>query len=294
VGPVLARTLGVVRARLPGSAGASYGRRIAGSEPSLTYLGHASVALDLAGGRIVTDPILRGRVGYLRRVAVAPGADAMTADVVLVSHVHHDHLDGPSLRRFGSRTPVAAPRGSRRLLMSKGVLNVVELLPGESVRMAGATVNATEAEHETTRLPGGRRVPALGFVIVDGGLRIFFAGDTDLFDGMEAIGDVGLDVALVPITGWGPRVPPGHMNPVSAAQSLRLLRPRIAVPIHWGTLAPIWWRRRSATVMREPAEQFAREAAQVAPGVDVRIVPPGESLAIGAAPSLRTRMPASP
>jgi L-ascorbate metabolism protein UlaG (beta-lactamase superfamily) len=267
---------------LPRTVRTGYRRPIAGVEPSLTYLGHSTVVLDLAGGCVLTDPVLRGRVGYLRRVAApVPAAALARVDAILVSHVHHDHLDGPSLRRVGTHIPVIAPRGARTLLRNKGVRTVVELLPGESTQVAGVTVRATEAEHSVTRLPGGRPVPALGYV-VDGGPRVYFAGDTDLFAGMEQIGDAALDVALLPVVGWGPRLPPGHLDAVRAAAALRLLRPRTAVPIHWGTLAPMWWRPQDDDARRAAAEHFRREAATVAPDVDVRVLAPGQALSLGA------------
>jgi len=173
---------------------------------------------------VITDPLLRGRVGYLRRVAADGGARVPAGvDGVLVSHVHHDHLDGPSLRRLGTATPVVAPAGAGRLLRRKGMRRVIELVPGERTRIAGITVEATPAEHEASRLPGRGRVPALGYVVGDGP-RVYFAGDTDLFSGMAAIGDLGLDVALLPVTGWGGRTPPGHLDPQRAAEALRLLR----------------------------------------------------------------------
>ena len=101
---------------------------------------------------------------------------------------------------------------------------------------------------------------------------MYFAGDTDLFDGMAALAP--LDVALVPVSGWGPKVGPGHLDPSGAAQALTLLRPTIAVPIHWGTYAVAWSERGDAS----PAERFAREAATVAPDVDVRVLQVGGTL----------------
>jgi L-ascorbate metabolism protein UlaG (beta-lactamase superfamily) len=86
-----------------------------------------------------------------------------------------------------------------------------------------------------------------------------------------------LDVALLPVAGWGPRVPRGHLDPERAAQALKLLRPRIAVPIHWGTYRRVGLSR-EAKLLREPAETFARLAAEVAPEVDVRILPVGGRL----------------
>lgn len=268
------RTMGTHRARM-------YGRPIGAT---VTYAGHATVVLDLPAGRLVTDPVLRDRIGYLQRIS-PPVTDASlgAVDAVLVSHVHHDHLDGPSLRRLGTDVPVVAPRGARSLLVSKGVRTVVELLPGEQATVAGLQVTATAADHVVRRLPGGPLVPAVGYVI-EGPPRVYFAGDTDLFDGMTEIGDRGLDLALLPISGWGPRTPPGHLDPVRAAQALRLLRPRTVVPIHWGTLAPVWWRRRPPEERWAPPATFEREAAAVAPDVEVRVLAPGEALDLVPAP----------
>ena len=69
------------------------------------------------------------------------------------------------------------------------------------------------------------------------GRRVYFAGDTDIFDGMADLAPV--DVALLPIWGWGPTMGPGHMDPARAAQAAALLQARLAIPIHWGTYYPI-------------------------------------------------------
>jgi L-ascorbate metabolism protein UlaG (beta-lactamase superfamily) len=124
------------------------------------------------------------------------------------------------------------------------------------------------------------RVPAVGY-LVTGSVRAWFAGDTDLFGGMREIAP-DLDLALLPVAGWGPRLPAGHLDPRRAAQALTLLRPRVAVPIHWGT-----YRRfglpTGDELLREPAESFARFAAELAPEVEVRILPVGGRLELTAA-----------
>jgi L-ascorbate metabolism protein UlaG (beta-lactamase superfamily) len=119
------------------------------------------------------------------------------------------------------------------------------------------------------------RAPALGYVVT-GSRRVYFAGDTDLFPGMAELGP--LDLALLPVAGWGPRLPPGHLDARRAAEALRLLAPATAVPIHWGTYSPISKLRTSAAARREPADEFARLAAQLAPTVAVHVLAPGESL----------------
>jgi L-ascorbate metabolism protein UlaG (beta-lactamase superfamily) len=93
---------------------------------------------------------------------------------------------------------------------------------------------------------------------------------------MEALSP-GLDVALLPVAGWGPRVPEGHLDPARAARALELLRPRLAIPIHWGTYRRIGLASDPET-LREPAELFARLAATSSPEVEVRILEPGASM----------------
>jgi L-ascorbate metabolism protein UlaG (beta-lactamase superfamily) len=87
-----------------------------------------------------------------------------------------------------------------------------------------------------------------------------------------------LDLALLPVAGWGPRLPPGHLDARRAAEALRLLRPRAAVPIHWGTYSLVTKRRPGPTLERAPADEFKRLAGQVTPDVDVHVLTVGESL----------------
>jgi L-ascorbate metabolism protein UlaG (beta-lactamase superfamily) len=99
----------------------------------------------------------------------------------------------------------------------------------------------------------------------------YFAGDTDLFSGMESI---RAHVALLPVGGWGPRVPAGHLDPARAARALQLLRPKVAIPIHWGGFRPFYKR---APYFADAGREFAELASSTAPGVEVRILQPGES-----------------
>jgi L-ascorbate metabolism protein UlaG (beta-lactamase superfamily) len=85
-----------------------------------------------------------------------------------------------------------------------------------------------------------------------------------------------LDVALIPVWGWGASLGPGHLDPKRAAEAVALLKPRIAIPIHWGTFVPLH-RSKRATFLRAPVEEFARAARNKAPDVDVRVLNPGEA-----------------
>jgi L-ascorbate metabolism protein UlaG (beta-lactamase superfamily) len=239
-------------------------------------MGHSTVLLELDGVRLLTDPVLRSRLAHLRRVADPhEPATVEEIDTALVSHLHYDHLDLPSLDRLGRSLHLVVPAGGGGILRRRGFGHVSELDVGEELRIGPVSVAATDAEHQGRRNPFGADVRAVGY-LVRGSASVYFAGDTDLFAGMEAIA-ADLDVALLPVAGWGSRLPPGHLDPVRAAEALRLLRPRIAVPIHWGTYRQLGIGR-AERVLRAPAEAFARHAAELAPDVEVRVLPVGGSL----------------
>jgi L-ascorbate metabolism protein UlaG (beta-lactamase superfamily) len=239
----------------------------------ITYVGHATVVIELDGTRLITDPVLRGRIAHLRRHVPVDDADLAGLDAALISHRHMDHLDRRSLRRLGE-VPVIAPAGSARYLKR---WTVTEMVAGDRTRVGALEVLATHAEHEGRRYPPlGAATPALGYRI-DGSRSVYFAGDTELFEGMAEIGRPGLDLALLPVSGWGPRLGPGHLDAAAAARALALLQPKVAVPIHWGTLsspAVVGGRGPSA----KAAHAFAELAATEAPAVRVEVVPPGGTL----------------
>src|SRR5262249_28679740 len=189
---------------------------------------------------------------------------------------HYDHLDLASLRRVDV-SPIVVPAGGGRLLRARGLEHVVEIEIGDEVQIGKATVRATYAEHDGARGPFGASAPPVGSV-ARASPSVYFAGDTDLFDAMEGLA-ASLDVALLPIAGWGPRLPAGHLDPRGAAEALIRLRPAIAVPIHWGTYRRIGLSRDPA-VLREPAEAFSRFAGELAPAVDVRVLPVGGTLTL--------------
>ena len=235
----------------------------------LTYVGHATLAIDLDGVRLLTDPVLRRRVAHLWRASPVPEV-ARKVDAVLISHAHWDHLDVPSLSSFGRELRILCPRGMGQMLRRKHFSRVTELEVGEQTEIGAVTVTATFADHAGGRYPFRPQPPALGY-LVGGSQRIYFAGDTALFPAMAELAP--LDVALLPVAGWGPKLGPGHLDAREAAEALLLLRPNLAIPIHWGTLAPLG--RRSPT---QPAQDFARHAAELAPEVRVQVLSPGESL----------------
>ena len=129
---------------------------------------------------------------------------------MLVSHVHWDHLDLASLGQIERSTPVVVPSGAGVLLSRRGFRDVLEVEAGDAVGVRDVSLRATHAEHTATRGPFGVRAPSLGY-LVEHPRKIYFAGDTDLFEGMSEFSG-RLEVALLPISGWGPRVPPGLVH----------------------------------------------------------------------------------
>lgn len=246
---------------------------------SVTFVGHATVLIETLGVRILTDPVLRDRLLHLQRhtVEVDP-AWYQQLDAVLISHMHWDHFDLSSLEMLDRSTHVIAPRGSGATLRRHGFERVSELRVGDTSYVQSAMIEATYAAHA-----GG--VPfvrphdnALGFLI-HGEHQIYFAGDTDLFSDMETLSKA-LDVALLPVWGWGPSAGPGHLDPYRAAVSLHLLQPRLAIPIHWGTFLPIGLRRLLPRLLTDPPYAFARFASELAPDVHVCVLRPGTRLGV--------------
>jgi L-ascorbate metabolism protein UlaG (beta-lactamase superfamily) len=152
----------------------------------------------------------------------------------------------------------------------------MEIEAGERFHVGALEVEAVPAEHDGGRGPFGASGAAVGYVVT-GSSTVYFAGDTDLFEGMGALGDI--DVGLIPIWGWGPTLGRGgHLDPARAAEAARLVAPRVAIPIHWGTYSPIHLGLRGAPRFLElPPAEFVVAARELAPEVEVRVLQPGES-----------------
>jgi len=263
-----------VRAASPAKrAGPKHGR--------ITFLGHSTLLIEVDDLRILTDPILRDGLGPVRRQvqAVLPELFA-DLDAVFISHGHHDHLDPPSLRQIPGKPTLIVPRGFGELAAKVGLGPVEEVEPGDRLTIDRVHFTVTEARHSGRREPFGPEGPPIGCVI-EGSRTVYFPGDTDLFPAMADLAG-HLDVALLPVWGWGPTIGEGHMDPERAAQAAAILRPRLAVPIHWGTLYPIGMRTLQPRQFEEPGADFAAAVARLAPDVPVRIMAPGDAIDLSA------------
>jgi L-ascorbate metabolism protein UlaG (beta-lactamase superfamily) len=250
---------------------------------SLTWWGHSTATVVDGGVRVLTDPVLTGGVAHLhRRRGPRPSADACRADVVVVSHLHADHLHVRSLGMVDPGAVIVLPRGARDAVPGLTRLrrrDLREVSPGEVVEIGPLRIRAVPAEHDGRRHPlARRRVDPVGYVL-EGSSRTYFAGDTDLFDAMaDAVGDC--DLALLPVGGWGPGLGEGHMTAERAAVAADRLGARVAVPIHFGTL---WPRGLGAVAPEEflpPGADFVRACAEHAPRTKARELRPREGLSV--------------
>ena len=218
--------------------------------------------------------------------ARAPSRACSDIDAVLLSHLHHDHLDASSLRRFAGRPKIVIPRGAAGALRRRRFGNLHEIAPGERIGVGALAVTATPAAHDGRRLPVGPAIGANGYLVEGEGLRLYFAGDTAPSPDVETA-VTKPDLALLPIGGWGPRLSDAHhLGPGTAAALAAVIQPRVVIPIHWGTLLRVGLNRRSDEILARPARDFAAELAEVAPSVELRTLEPGQSTLIGAAGSV--------
>lgn len=242
------------------------------------YIGHATVLLEIDGVCLLTDPVLRPRITFLQRHLPLPPLDYLyrNVDAVLISHVHHDHLDLPSLNRLGKTRRLIVPAGTAKWLARKGFTNVEELRRDQTTTVGPVEVVGTYSAHDPHRHRFGWRAEASLGYLIQGSQTIYFAGDTGLFDEMANFAGM-LDLSLLPVWGWGPTLGPGHLNPRTAAEALSLLQPKYAIPIHWGTLRPLGMGilRIRPAFLSVPPFRFASFAAEIAPAVQVKIVPLG-------------------
>jgi L-ascorbate metabolism protein UlaG (beta-lactamase superfamily) len=246
---------------------------------AVTWWGHASATLELSGARVAVDPLLVDRLAHLRRAGATPADTASKADLVLVSHQHADHLHLASLRRFRPDVPVVGPVGAERLLARSGARQVLTLAPGDAVDVGSVRIEALPAAHAGGRHPLARGPGvAIGFRIEAGDVSAWYPGDTGLRDDMSDVAPV--DLALVPVGGWGPTLPHlHHLSPVTAAEAVRRVGARHAVPVHWGTFWPIGLERvapgRHHRLFVSPGERFVAALDQPADPTPV-VLEPGE------------------
>ena len=222
------------------------------TRPTLTWIGHATVLLQLAGRNILTDPHFTPRASPVSwagpKRAVPPGLaldELPHIDVVVISHDHYDSLDAQSVRRLATReggegTLFLVPLGLKRWFAKQGIDNVVELDWWEHHVIHDLRITAVPVQHWSKRsLFGRNRTLWAGWTVSAPGFRFLFAGDSGYSPDFAEIGRrLGpFDLAAIPIGAYEPRwmMRPHHVNPEEAVQLHLDVRSRRSVAIHWGT-----------------------------------------------------------
>jgi L-ascorbate metabolism protein UlaG (beta-lactamase superfamily) len=244
----------------------------------LAFLGHSTVLVDLDGVRLLTDPLLGHlAAGALRRHVPAVSPETLVdLSAVFISHGHLDHLDLESLRALPGEPALIVPAGLGRIAAKVARGAVHEMRAGDRLAVGHLMLEAVHAEHSRRRSLFTCAEEALG-ILIDGSTRVYFAGDTGLFPEMRQLAG-RVDVALLPVSGWGPTLGHGHLDPRRAAEAAVRVCPSIAVPIHWGTLYPLGLRRVASRQFEGPGEAFREAVAERNAGIDVRVLQPGQSM----------------
>ncbi len=253
-------------------------------ELGVMFLGHSSFLLQMAGMRVLVDPVFAKRLILLRRqrrVGIRM-ADLPAIDVVLLTHAHMDHLNRPTLRRVvratrrqtGQAPTVVVPTGVADLVSDLGFREVRTLGWWESTEINGLRVTLTPARHWGARLFTDTHRLFGGYVVEGGGHRLYHSGDTAYFDGFREIGRrLRPEVALLPIGAYSPDSYRGvHTSPEEALRGFVDLGAAVMVPMHFGTF------RLGREPMEEPPVRLMAEARRLGVADRVRILGEGETM----------------
>ena len=177
--------------------------------PKVVWLGHASFRIESELGTVYVDP------WKLK--------DPVKADIILITHSHHDHMSGEDIKKLEKKgTRVVGPDD-----VAENLEGVDPIKPGESKKFDGIKIEAHRA-YNIDKEFHPKSSNWVGYVMDIGGYRIYHSGDTDVIPEMENL--EGIDIALLPVGGTY------TMRHGEAAQAVDKIKPKKAIPMHWGDI----------------------------------------------------------
>ena len=209
---------------------------------SLTWVGHSTFLIQIAGTNILTDPVWARRMGIQTRLT-EPGIkikDLPPIDVVIISHGHYDHLDFPSIRQLKGNPVFYVPIGLGKTFLQKGYKDVHEANWWDAFKFGDLSFHFVPAQHWTRRGVFDMNTSHWGGWVIENEHTtetVYFVGDTGYFRGFKDIADrFNLHYVLMPIGAYEPEwfMSSSHINPEDAVKAFLELEGDLFIPMHYG------------------------------------------------------------
>ncbi len=223
---------------------------------SFRWLAHSAFAFSIDGHSVYVDPFITNNPLSPIKVNEAD------PEVILVSHGHGDHVGDAVAIAKRTQAPTISNVEIAGWLRHQGAPNAIGINTGGTINLDFMSVKLTQAFHSSS-LPDGSYggMPNGMIIVTNGGLKIYYAGDTALFRDMELIGDEGIDMAFLPIGDFF------TMGISDSIRAINFIRPRTVIPMHYNTFPPIvqnvaeWARRvheetRAVPIVLDPGQSY--------------------------------------